>query len=476
MGSLKRLASNFGFTLGGHFIEALLALLVLGISARYLKPERFGIFAFALAFVQMFYFLADVGLVRLLVREIARHREEAARYLGAAIISRIFFILVIVPLLVISINLISSSRETHVAVYITTVWMVIRLFCTAYVGLFQAFEKMEFDSSLAVLAALARLGFTYWAIRLDAGLTGILIAMVASQMVHLLAAMLIGRVRFCQPEFKKDIALWKFLIIQSLPIGASGFFSTTYHQMNTLFLTGFRTTLEVGLYNGPYRIIRELLLLPLLLMKAPFPIISRLYHFAPNSLPVVVGQLFKLSLAVGMPLGVAIALLADEIMLFILGSQFSDGAYVLRYFSGVVAMMFPALFAATLLLAMDRQNLVAFLAGGCVCVNALLNLFFVPIMGGVGACLATLLATAGMFVAFTVYVLKYVPDLSFRQIVLEPCLATLGLFFILVLLRPYGLVLTLLAGFLLYAGMMLALVFLFSKWNLKAFRESIRQV
>jgi O-antigen/teichoic acid export membrane protein len=311
---------------------------------------------------------------------------------------------------------------------------------------------------------------------LDAGLPGVLMAMVASQLVYLVAAVLIARVRFCKPELKKDIALWKFLIIQSLPIGASGFFNTTYHQMNTLFLSGFRTTLEVGLYNGPYRIIRELLLLPLLLMRAPFPIISRLYHFAPNSLPVVAGQLFKLSLAAGLPLGVVTGLLADEIIILVLGSEFSAGAYVLRYFSGVIAMMFPALFAATLLLAMDRQNLVALLAGGCVGINAVLNLFFVPYMGGVGACLSTLLATGGMFVGFTVCMCKYLRGLSFSQIALEPCVGALALALVLVLLRPYSLVLALCAGFLLYAGIMVAVTFLFSKWHLKSFLESIRQV
>ena len=476
MGSLRRLAHNFGYTLGGHFIEALLTLFVLGIIARYLKPELFGIFAFALAFVQMFYFLADVGLVRLLVREIARHREEAARYLGAAIISRIFFILVIVPLLVISINLISSSRETLVAVYITTLWMVVRLFCTVYMGLFQAFERMEFDSGLTVLAAGSRLGLTCGAIFLDAGLSGVLIAMVGSQLVYLLGAMLIGRVRFCRPVFNKDIALWKLLIIQSFPIGASGFFNTTYHQMNTLFLSGFRTTLEVGLYNGPYRIIRELLLLPLLLMKAPFPIVSRLYHLAPNALPVVVEQLFKASFAIGLPLGLIVGLLAEKILLLILGADFLEGSYVLHYFGVVIAMMFPALFAATLLLAMDRQNLVALIAGICVALNAFLNVLLVPFLGGVGACLATLIATAAMFALLMAKVWKQLPTLSLRRITLEPFTAGAGLTFILLLLRSHNVLMVLFVATFFYAAVALGLTCLFSRRDLSAFRDSLRQV
>jgi O-antigen/teichoic acid export membrane protein len=335
---------------------------------------------------------------------------------------------------------------------------------------------MEFDSGLTVLAALFRLIFTYGAIRLDTGLSGILYAMVASQVVYLIGGVLIGHLKFCKAAFKKDVALWKFLILQSLPIGASGFFNTMYHQMNTLFLTGFRTTVEVGLYNGPYRIIRQLLFIPMLLMRAPFPIVSRLYHISPNSLPVVAEQLFKLSLTLGLPLGVILMVLADKLILLVLGPHFLNGTFVVQYFSPVVAMMFPAMFAAFLLLAMDRQGLVAVIAGACVIINAGLDILLVPLFGGIGACAATLIATASMFGVLISYVCKSIHPLSFRRIALEPFLATSVLVCVLFLLKPYGLAGVLVVGGFLYAGMVTAMIRFFSRRDLSAFREAIRQI
>lgn len=475
MSTLKRLTGNFAYSVGGHFIESCVSLFLLAIIARYLQPERFGIFAFAMAFVQMFYFLADIGLVRLLVREIARYREQAARYLGAALISRVLLLLIVAPVLVVTINLVSSSPEAITAVYMLTLWITLRLFSTVYGGLFQAFERMEFDSGLTVLNMLLRLGFTALAIRHDAGLPGVLYAMVGAQLICLVGALVIAEWKFTRPQFKREPKLWKLLLLQSLPIGASGFFNTAYHQVDTLILSAFRTPMEVGLYNGPYRIIRQVLFLPLLFLRAPFPIISRLHKRSPDSLAAVSEQLIKFSLFFGLPIGVILALLDDRIILLVLGPQFLRGVFVLQFYSGIVILMFPAMVAAALLVAMDRQGLVALILAGSVLLNTLLDLLLIPSHGGIGACLATLIATFAMLVALIVYVYKYLRSISLWRVILEPILATavLGCFFY--TFQEIGLPTILITGSMLYAVVTMLLLRFFSREDLRVMRETLRR-
>ena len=475
MSSLNRLTSNYVYTLGGHFIESCTNVLLLAVVARYLQPERFGILAFSMAFVQMFYFLADVGLVRLLVREIARHREEAARYLGAGLITRLFMIIAIVPVLIAIINLVSSSPETITAVYILILWIVLRLLSTIYSGLFQALERMEFDSGLTVLSIIVRLGLTVLAVCFDKGIAGVLYAMVLAQLLYLLAAIVIANRKFTIPIFTVEPKLWKFLILQSIPIGASGFFNTAYHQVDTLVLTAFRDSTQVGLYNGPYRIIHQLLVLPLIFMRAPFPIISRLYRTSTAAFGEVCEQLFKFSLALGLPIGASLAIFGDKVILLILGPEFLKGTFVLTFYSGIVVMMFPAMFAATMLFAIDRQNLAAIVMATCVLLNTILDFFLIPPLGGVGACIATLIASFVMSVALILCLFKYLRPISLWRVSFQPVLATAGMALFLYIFRAQGLVMNLICGGILYLALILFLIWIFSIEEIRNLREIIRQ-
>ncbi|MBI5440039.1 MAG: flippase [Deltaproteobacteria bacterium] len=474
MSRLRRLSGNFAATVGGHFAEACLTLVVLGVSARYLKPELFGVLASASAFVQTFYFLADVGLARLLVREMARDQAKASQFLGAAIVTRFFLILLIVPTMALATFAMGSSRQTMSAIAIVTVWMILRLVSTAYGAVFQAFERMEVDSGLNILGVVARLGFTVGAIRLNGGLSGVLWAMVAGQALYLAGAAWVSHRHYVRPTFERDRKLWKMMLWEGFPIGVSGFFSTAYHQIDTLVLAAFRTEAEVGLLNGGYRIIHQLMYLPILFMRAPFPLISRLHRSAPETMPRLTNQMFKLSLMVGLPIGAALAVLAEPITALVLGKDFLQAAYVLRYYSWSVAVMFPAASAAVLLIAMDRQRMMPKLLLLTVGLNTALDLILVPRMGGPGACLATFVATAVMAVVLVRAVYREFRPASLLRIPVEPVLATCGLVGLLYLLRDRELPAVIAAGSAAYAVLAVILVRVFSWEELKRLRDSVR--
>lgn len=471
--SLRRLASNFAWVLAGHLVEAGGGLLLVAIVARYLRPDRFGTYAFVLSFVQMFYFITDIGLVRLMVREISRDSAQAGRYLGAALISRVLLAAVTIPALLVTIHLVGASAEAVGAAYIATWWLLLRLFTSVYDGLFQAFERMEFGSGLASASMVLRLTGSVVVIAVDAGLAGVLWVMVGAQLLQLLGSVALAHAKFARPQFRREPAMWRFFLVESLPIGALGAFNTAFHEIDTLILAAFRTPAEVGFYNGPYRIVRQLLLLPLLLMRAPFPVISRLYQTSRPSLRTVSEQGLKLCLALSLPMGVGLALLAEPIVTLVLGADFLPGTFVLWFYSGILVVMFPTMFAATLLVAMDKQRAVAVSFGGCVGLNTVLDLVLIPPLGGLGACVATAITTLAMFGVLGFLVVRHLGRVATLRTLVQPALGAAGLGVFLYAFRGRGLLPSLLLGGPLYLLLML-LVGTFSRKDLRLLREAVK--
>ena len=66
-------------------ILRMVAGLLVGIwVARYLGPEQFGVFSYAIAFASLFSSIASLGLGGIIVRDLVREPEQRDRYLGTA--------------------------------------------------------------------------------------------------------------------------------------------------------------------------------------------------------------------------------------------------------------------------------------------------------------------------------------------------------------------------------------------------------
>jgi hypothetical protein len=87
-------------------------------AARYLAPANFGILSFAIAFTGIFAIFGDFGLQPLMVREIARDRTIAPKYLANVSLMKVMLVAVAFGLIALTINLIGYPEETINVVYL----------------------------------------------------------------------------------------------------------------------------------------------------------------------------------------------------------------------------------------------------------------------------------------------------------------------------------------------------------------------
>ena len=73
----RRVAINSGLLLAAFGFQALVSIVIVGVVARYLGQAGLGQYAYVISFIELFVVFADMGMNRILVREVSRNRANA---------------------------------------------------------------------------------------------------------------------------------------------------------------------------------------------------------------------------------------------------------------------------------------------------------------------------------------------------------------------------------------------------------------
>lgn len=146
MNTVQRIAKNTGVLLLSQLASYILGLFFIMYTARYLGAEGFGILSFALAFTGIFGVFADFGLSTLTVREVARDKLLAGKYLGNIAVMKVILVVVTFGLIALTINLLGYPQQTITVVYLVALSVIFNSFSGMLYSIFRAYEKMEYQS------------------------------------------------------------------------------------------------------------------------------------------------------------------------------------------------------------------------------------------------------------------------------------------------------------------------------------------
>src|SRR5438552_17238429 len=98
---LRKLASNTAVAFGGTTAHKALGFATTLVLARGLGQDGFGIYAFVGVYIFFFGFLVDLGMDRVVTRELAESPARAPQVLGNAIVLRVGLCAVAIPVAVV---------------------------------------------------------------------------------------------------------------------------------------------------------------------------------------------------------------------------------------------------------------------------------------------------------------------------------------------------------------------------------------
>jgi len=392
MNTVQTIAKNTGVLLASQVASYILGFFFIMYTARYLGAEGFGILSFALAFTGIFGVFSDLGLQRLTVREVARDKSLTQKYLGNIAVMKVILVIITFGLIALFINLLGYPEQTINVVYLIALSVIFTAFTQMFYSVFQAYEKMEYQSGGQILNSVLMLSGALFAISQGFSVVGF------ASLYFLVSAIVFGYSfaisvqKFAKPKIEVDLNFWKPTIKEALPFGLSWLFVTVYYYIDTVMLSlmVLNANEVIGWYNAAYRLVLMLLFMRTILHTSIFPIMSKFYKTSKESLKFTCEKLFKYSIIIAFPIAVGTTILSERFILLIYGSEYLPAVIALQILIWSDVIIF-ANFTPRLFESINKQIIFTGITMLGAVTNVLLNLLLIPQFSYVGAAIATCL-------------------------------------------------------------------------------------
>jgi len=390
---LQAIIANTGWLFADKILRMGVGLFVGVWIARYLGPEQFGLWNFAMAFAALFGAFATLGLDGIVVRELVKNPERQNELLGSAFALKLIGGAVTLLIALIAISLVRSGETL-------TLWLV-GLSAAGFI--FQSVNVIDFyfqakvQSRYTVYAANGAF-VLMTLVKIALLLTSaplIAFAWAGLGEIALTAVFLLAAYRFNHHnmrEWRYDGRVARELLKDSWPLILSGLAIMIYMRIDQIMIGQMLGAKEVGLYSAAIRISEVWYFIPMAIVSSVFPAIidakkkcEALYY---QRLQKLYNLLVILSLAVAIPM----TFLADWVMELLFGREYILAGPVLSI--SIWCGLFASLSVASgkwfinegyTKLALKRNLYGAVL-------NIVLNYYLIPIYGMLGAALSTLLS------------------------------------------------------------------------------------
>jgi len=218
----------------------------------------------------------------------------------------------------------------------------------------------------------------------------IMIALVFSEMMKTLLSYLFSR-KFVRPRFEIDFKLWRYLLREALPLALSSVILIIYYRIDVVMLSMMKGDASVGLYSAAYKLSEPLSLIPSALVVSLFPIMSASFKSSREKLIKTYRLGIKYILIIMLPIAMGTTLLADKIIFWIYGMEFSGSVTALQIL--IWALVFTSInpILTRLLTSIGEQKLNTISHTLCAIVNVTLNLILIPTLSYNGAAIATII-------------------------------------------------------------------------------------
>jgi len=430
MNTIQRIAKNTAALFAAQFVGTILSLVLTIYIARSLGDVIFGKYSFALAFTAIFAVFSDLGYNTLLIRDVARDKSQAGKYLNNVISMRALLSLVIFALIVIAINLMGYPADTKNVVYLFGIYTLIGSFSAVFKVTFRAFEKMEYEAGITTLVNIIKVSSGLLVLFLGYGLIELALVFLFSGIFDVLFSFLVCERRFVKPKMELDFDFWKSTIKIALPLSMLSIFGLIYGRIDTIMLSMMEGDAVVGWYNAAYGLVLAFKPIPQLFMNALFPLMASYHVSSKDSLKMIYEKSFKYLFILGLPLAVGITLLADRFILLFYGEQFYPSIIALQILAWDVLLIFLYWSLAFTLVSIDKQKQMIVIAGCTALINIILNLILIPPFSYIGAAIATIVAEGFLIISYLYLNHRYLCMICIHKTIAKPiyACAMMGLF------------------------------------------------
>jgi O-antigen/teichoic acid export membrane protein len=431
----RRLTRNLVLMTVAEVLGAGLNVLALVVVARHLGVERFGRYAYVLAFVGIFQLVANAGLVRILVREIAVDGDTAQRQVAEAKSLTWMLSVLAFALIAGAAEFTGPSWELRWATYLAAGAVIATIHAACYAAVFRAFEEMEVTAVGFVAHKVVALGLAVVGVWLHWGLVGMVGLFLLANVFLWVYYFVVLTARHFRPRITLSPGRWRVLLAESVPLGVTELLRKISWQMDILLLTAFGMTEGSGYFAAAYKVIQAFHLLPVTLAQVLFPRLARLAKSEASTLQSATERALAMLLLVAVPLAVALGVAARRVIAVVYGPAFEPASAPLALMSLSLVFLFVTSLCQYVFTALGAQRLYTIAAFGALAANFVVDVALIPSAAHVGASIGKVTGEAVLFVICAVLLYRVNQRVRFVHLAWRPFAAGLAMAALLFVVR-----------------------------------------
>jgi O-antigen/teichoic acid export membrane protein len=474
MSGIRTIAKNTSVLFLSQIISYILVLFYTIYTARYLGASGFGLISFALALGAILSIFTELGLNTLIVREVSRDKKLANKYIGNTLVLKILLSIITLTLMFLVVSLLKYNPETATIVYYITISFVVGAFTNIFYSIFQAYEEMEYQSIGTIINSIIMFTGVILIIKYQLSITNFAMVYLISSIICLVFGFIICIWKFILPKIEIDTGLWKFLIVEAIPLTLASIFLLIAFKVDTVLLLIINGDEAVGYYNAAYGLMTALMFLPSVYVLAIFPLLSQLHVSSKDLLKRSYEKSFKYLIILGLPIAVGTTLIAGPIILLIYKSAFTPSIIALQILIWSIPIIFVNYIIGTAINSINKQGQMVKSTFIVMAMNIILNLLLLPKYGYVAASVITVLTELASFL-FWYHILNVNGyKLSLPRILIKPVIASLvmGLSIVLMNMLGLNLIIVITLAVIIYFGVLYILK-TFSEEDISLFKQVI---
>lgn len=400
MSDAETIAKNTVFLSFGEIGTRVLSFLLVVAIARYLGDVGLGAYGFVFALTDLLLNFIDLGVPMYIAREMAKNKAATGAYLSNAIGLRLL-IIPLIPIIGLAMWLIAvftihaATPETMLITALAIAGMAFSFLNDPLRIAFMAHERDEYYSGLIILERLMFTGAGFALLLNGYGLVPLLAAFLISQAVSLLTTAYFVRKKLTSFTIKIDRAAIASIIKNSAWFGIANFLRMVYQRTDIIMLGIMQGFAAAGWYTAAYRITESLRFIPLVVVPAIFPALSRLHTQSKETGRALYEKAFYYMLIAALPMAVGLTLTADRIIPFVYNHPgFYNSVLALKLLIWAEALLFLHYIMGFLLNAIGKQHLFTIVTATYAAANVALNLTLIPRYSYIGAGIAAIATQA----------------------------------------------------------------------------------
>jgi len=264
MNKISNIARNTSYLTLALILQKIISFTYFIILTRVIGLEMMGQYYAALSFTTIFAIFIDLGFANTLIREVAKHQEKAADWLGNVVSLKIPLAILTLMVSTGTAYFLHYNSLAFQLIMISSVCMVLDSFTTTFFAAVRGFHNLKYESISSVIYQLIVLVLGYFALLKGYGVKTAMVVLAIASVYNFLYSLFTVRYRLnlkWKLSFKKEFVI--DIIRISWPFALFAIFQRLYLYLDSVMIGVLANYHQVGVYQIAFKIINALQFLPM---------------------------------------------------------------------------------------------------------------------------------------------------------------------------------------------------------------------